>query len=126
MKGSSRGKRQKEAGRRSAVGSTGRAILVGLSIFLLAAGLTPSPIEAQVTCGRGARSHGSFNGRFVAYSWVTGAELLSRTGPESSSFGKAVGGGWDLDGDGTPDILVAAPSGDGGGEVYLYSGVPEP
>lgn len=75
----------------------------------------------------GARSRGpNFSGGLVAYSSLTGAELLSRTGPaEGGSLGSAVAGGLDLDGDGTPDLLGSAPAAEGGGKVYLYSGVPE-
>ena len=76
----------------------------------------------------GARGAGpDFNGRFVAWSWVTGAVLLERTGTASQgSMGTAVDGGHDLDGDGTPELLIAAPEAGGDGEVYLFSGVPEP
>jgi len=54
----------------------------------------------------------------------SGAVLHTFTGsPGGLNFGYAVAGGRDLDGDGTPDLLVGEPGGaDDQGYVYVYSG----
>jgi hypothetical protein len=50
--------------------------------------------------------------------------LVHRT--RAVSFGASLAGGWDLTGDGVPDLVVGAPgasdASDGGGAVFLYAG----
>ena len=65
-------------------------------------------------------------GSAFVFSGRTGVQLLRIDGPNASGgLGRAVCGPGDLDGDGTPDLLLGAPgtySSSSGGSVSLYSG----
>jgi hypothetical protein len=68
------------------------------------------------------------SGRAYLYSGLDGSLIrtLSHGGAGQAGFGTAVAGGRDVDGDGTPDLLVGAPLEDGAGadagRAYLFSG----
>jgi Dockerin type I domain/FG-GAP repeat len=67
-------------------------------------------------------------GRVVIYSGASGAALRGLYGTERGErFGSALAGGFDWDGDGTPDLAVGAPAasdavGSRAGRVHLFSG----
>jgi hypothetical protein len=64
-----------------------------------------------------------FGNRVEVRSGSTGAVLLTFTGASGETFGETVAGPGDLDGDGTPDVLVGAPLANGGqGRALTYSG----
>jgi hypothetical protein len=68
------------------------------------------------------------NGRVVAYSGATAAVLLQLDGDaDGVQFGRAVDGGFDVDSDGRPDLIVGAPfTAPGGviaaGSAFVHSG----
>lgn len=62
------------------------------------------------------------HGSVVVFSGQTGATLQTISAASQAEFGWTVGGPGDLDGDGTPDLLVGAPARLGTGATFLYSG----
>ncbi len=76
----------------------------------------------------GAKGNATTIGHAYLVSSWTGALLLSVVGDSiDDEFGFAVDGGRDVDGDGTPDFVVGAPSADPGGRAQagrasVYSG----
>jgi hypothetical protein len=68
-----------------------------------------------------ARAEGTVHGVLVARSPATGEELWKRTGTQTENFGWDLALAGDADGDGRVDLLVGAPSLDGG-SVHLVSG----
>jgi hypothetical protein len=68
--------------------------------------------------------YGASNGRVYAYSGATHAAIVQLDGAAfgCDSFGDAVASAGDLDGDGSPEIIVGAPSTSGfAGRVIVYS-----
>ncbi|MFW6057857.1 MAG: FG-GAP-like repeat-containing protein [Persicimonas sp.] len=66
--------------------------------------------------GRALVFHGSESGLEASPSWTVDSDT------EGSYLGQAVSGAGDVNADGFDDVLVAAPSKDDSGQVYLYLG----
>jgi len=75
----------------------------------------------------GANDNGSYSGAAYVYSGATGALIHSFAGRSSGAqFGNCVSGAGDVDGDGTPDLLIGAINDDyagaDGGSATVFSG----
>jgi hypothetical protein len=76
--------------------------------------LTSAPFDA---------AGGTNAGRAYLYSGATGASLHAWTGAAGDRLGFGIADAGDVDGDGTPDVIVGAPGPMGAvGRAYLYSG----
>lgn len=79
---------------------------------------------SEVLTGAPFNTLGGMNaGRAYLYSGATGAPLFVWTGEAGDRLGFSIADAGDVDGDGTPDVIVGAPGPvEAAGEAHLYSG----
>ena len=70
----------------------------------------------------GHAGNGPQSGRVYVHSGADAALLFTADGAAGQRLGTSVAGDVDVDGDGTPDVLVGGPSGSGPGRVLVLSG----
>lgn len=91
----------------------------GVPDFLV--GAPEAPVEGESGAGRAYLFSGASGDPLYSFSYPNEDALRVRM-ITTMNFGAAVASGGDLTGDGVPDLLIGAPRGDEGGELFIYSG----
>lgn len=86
----------------------------------LLVGAPEAPVQEKSGVGRAYLFSGASGDRLFSFSYPN-ADIV-RPPVTEINFGASVASGGDLTGDDVPDLLVGAPHGDDGGEVFVYSG----